>query len=163
MLNIFLLRHAESPWSAHIDDHVRPLSDAGKTDALTLAKYINVNNLVFDNVLCSSSNRTRDTLSIIKEYAPHLFQNVDYLEELYNASKETILEVINKHNSSPSLLAVGHNPGISQLISGLAGLEITDFPPCVLAHFTIDNDMDISSSQTLFIVKPAKREVIHLL
>ena len=162
-MNIFLLRHAESPWSAHVDDHVRPLSDGGKADALTLAKYINDNNFVFDNVLCSSSNRTRDTLSIIKEYAPHSFQNVDYLEDLYNASKETILEVINKHNRFQSLLAVGHNPGISQLISELAGLEITDFPPCVLAHFTTDNDMDISSSQTLFIVKPENKEVIHLL
>ena len=163
MLKIFLLRHAESPWSPHIDDYVRPLSEAGKTDASTLAKYIDDNNFVFDNVLCSTSNRTRDTLSIIKEYAPHSFQDTDYLEDLYNAPKETILEVINKYNRFQSLLAVGHNPGISQLTSELAGLEITDYPPCALAHFTIDNDMDISSSQTLFIVKPENKEVIHLL
>ena len=162
-MKIFLLRHAESPWSPHIDDYARPLSDVGKTDASTLAKYIADNNFVFDNVLCSTSNRTRDTLSIIKEYASHSFQDIDYLEDLYNASKETILEVINKYNRFQSLLAVGHNPGISQLISELAGLETTDYPPCVLAHFTIDSDMDISSSQTLFIVKPENKEVIHLL
>ena len=160
-LNIYLLRHAESPMNPLIDDHSRPLSDTGKEDASTLAKYIRDNKIRFDLTLCSTSDRTRETLTIIKGHSTDSFHDINYLDELYNASKKTILEVIKRYNVQ-SILVVGHNPGISTLISDFAGLNVSNFPPCVFSNFTTNKE-DIYPISPIFIVRPKNKEVIDLL
>ena len=160
-MNIYLLRHAESPMSSLIDDHSRPLSDTGKEDASTLAKYICDNKICFDLTLCSTSDRTRETLTIIKDYSTNSFQEINYLDELYNASKNKILEVISRHTDQ-SILVVGHNPGISKLISEFAGLDEGNFPPCVFSNIVTSED-DLLSVKSMFIVRPENKEVIDLL
>tara|TARA_B100000579_G_scaffold420816_1_gene420935 strand:+ start:235 stop:681 length:447 start_codon:yes stop_codon:yes gene_type:complete len=144
-----------------VDDHSRPLSDTGRVDAFTLAKYIGENKICFDLTLCSTSDRTRETLTIIKDHSKNSFQEINYLDELYNASKNKILEVISKHTDQ-SILVVGHNPGISKLISDFAGLDESSFPPCVFSNI-VTNEDDLLSVKSMFIVRPENKEVIDLL
>ena len=160
-MNIYLLRHAESPMSPLIDDHSRPLSDTGKEDASTLAKYICDNKICFDLALCSTSDRTRETLAIIKDRSTNSFREINYLDELYNASKSKILEVISRHTNR-SILVVGHNPGISKLISDFAGLDERSFPPCVFSNF-VTKAGDLLSVKSIFIVRAKNKEVIDLI
>ena len=160
-MNIYLLRHAESPMSSLIDDHSRPLSDTGKEDASTLAKYICDNKICFDLTLCSTSDRTKETLTIIKDRSVDSFQEINYLDELYNASKDKILEVISRRTNQ-SILVVGHNPGISELISDFAGLDESSFPPCVFSNF-VTKAGDLLSVKSIFIVRPKNKEVIDLI
>ena len=160
-MNIYLLRHAESPMISLIDDHSRPLSDTGREDASTLAKYICDNEIYFDLTLCSTSDRTRETLKIIKDRSTDSFQEINYLDELYNASKNKILEVINRHTNQ-SILVVGHNPGISKLISDFAGLDESSFPPCVFSNF-VTKAGDLLSVKSIFIVRSKNKEVIDLI
>ena len=160
-MNIYLLRHAESPMSSLIDDHSRPLSDTGKEDASTLAKYISDNKICFDLTLCSTSDRTKETLTIIKDRSVDSFQEINYLDELYNASKDKILEVISRRTNQ-SILVVGHNPGISELISDFAGLDESSFPPCVFSNF-FTKAGDLLSVKSIFIVRPKNKEVIDLI
>ena len=160
-MNIYLLRHAESPMNPLIDDHSRPLSDTGKEDASTLAKYICDNKIFFDHTLCSTSDRTRETLKIIKDRSTDSFQDINYLDELYNASQNKILEVINRYTNQ-SILVVGHNPGISKLISHFAGLDESNFPPCVFSNF-VTKAGDLLSVKSFFIVRPKNKEVIDLI
>ena len=144
-----------------IDDYCRPLSDTGKEDASTLAKYIYDNKICFDLTLCSSSDRTRETLTIIKERSTNSFQEINYLDELYNASKNKILQIIKRHTNQ-SILVVGHNPGISKLISDFAGLDESSFPPCVFSNF-VTKAGDLLSVKSMFIVRPKNKEVIDLI
>ena len=160
-MNIYLLRHAESPMSSLIDDHSRPLSDTGKEDASTLAKYICDNKIYFDLTLCSTSDRTKETLTIIKDRSIDSFREINYLDELYNASKDKILEVISRRTNQ-SILVVGHNPGISELISDFAGLDESSFPPCVFSNF-VTKAGDLLSVKSIFIVRPKNKEVIDLI
>ena len=160
-MNIYLLRHAESPMSSLIDDHSRPLSDTGKEDASTLAKYISDNKICFDLTLCSTSDRTKETLTIIKDRSIDSFREINYLDELYNASKDKILEVISRRTNQ-SILVVGHNPGISELISDFAGLDESSFPPCVFSNF-VTKAGDLLSVKSIFIVRPKNKEVIDLI
>ena len=160
-MNIYLLRHAESPMSSLIDDHSRPLSDTGKEDASTLAKYICDNKICFDLTLCSTSDRTKETLTIIKDHSIDSFREINYLDELYNASKDKILEVISRRTNQ-SILVVGHNPGISELISDFAGLDESSFPPCVFSNF-VTKAGDLLSVKSIFIVRPKNKEVIDLI
>ena len=160
-MNIYLLRHAESPMSSLIDDHSRPLSDTGKEDASTLAKYICDNKICFDLTLCSTSDRTKETLTIIKDRSIDSFREINYLDELYNASKDKIHEVISRRTNQ-SILVVGHNPGISELISDFAGLDESSFPPCVFSNF-VTKAGDLLSVKSIFIVRPKNKEVIDLI
>ena len=160
-MNIYLLRHAESPMSSLIDDHSRPLSDTGKEDASTLAKYISDNKICFDLTLCSTSDRTKETLTIIKDRSIDSFREINYLDELYNASKDKIHEVISRRTNQ-SILVVGHNPGISKLISDFAGLDESSFPPCVFSNF-VTKAGDLLSVKSIFIVRPKNKEVIDLI
>ena len=147
--------------SSLIDDHSRPLSDTGKEDASTLAKYICDNKICFDLTLCSTSDRTKETLTIIKDHSIDSFREINYLDELYNASKDKILEVISRRTNQ-SILVVGHNPGISELISDFAGLDESSFPPCVFSNF-VTKAGDLLSVKSIFIVRPKNKEVIDLI
>ena len=147
--------------SSLIDDHSRPLSDTGKEDASTLAKYISDNKICFDLTLCSTSDRTKETLTIIKDRSIDSFREINYLDELYNASKDKILEVISRRTNQ-SILVVGHNPGISKLISDFAGLDESSFPPCVFSNF-VTKAGDLLSVKSIFIVRPKNKEVIDLI
>ena len=63
MLRLILMRHAKSDWSyAGLDDHARPLNKRGRTSAAALGNWLRHNEYIPDHVLCSSAERTGETL-----------------------------------------------------------------------------------------------------
>lgn len=69
-----------------------------------------------DMVLCSSSTRTRETL---EEVNGCLSDNtmVSYIDALYHASSEVILEELRfVADNFNSVLVVAHNPGLTQFL-----------------------------------------------
>ena len=99
-MDLYLLRHAKSSWESYEDDHERVLSDRGRKDACTLGEYLRKNSINFENTLCSSSHRTRETISIINAVSPHSFDEINYLDSLYHASSNMIKEIIQNYISS---------------------------------------------------------------
>lgn len=160
-MNLYLLRHAKSSWESYKDDHERILSDRGKKDAYTLGKYLRKNNVSFENILCSTSHRTRETISIINAASPHSINEINYLDSLYHASSNKIKEIIQNY-SNKSLLIVGHNPGISELISDLLKSNFIDYPTCVFAQFNLISN-DITKAEAKIIVRPKEEKIINLL
>ena len=160
-MNLYLLRHAKSSWESYEDDHERVLSDRGRKDACTLGEYLCKNNINFENTLCSSSHRTRETISIINTVSPHSIHEINYLDSLYHASSNKIKEIIQNHDNK-SLLIVGHNPGISELISDLLKSNIIDYPTCVFAQFNLISQ-DIDNAEVQIIIRPKEKKIINLL
>ena len=160
-MNLYLLRHAKSSWESYEDDHERVLSDRGRKDACALGKYLHKNNINFENTLCSTSHRTRETVSIINAASPHSIDEINYLDSLYHASSNKIKEIIQNY-SNKSLLIVGHNPGISELISVLLKSNFVDYPTCVLAQFNLIAN-DITKAEAQMIVRPKEKKIINLL
>ena len=162
-MNLYLLRHAKSSWESYEDDYDRVLSERGRNDACTLGEYLHKNNINFENTLCSSSQRTRETISIINTVSPHSIDEVNYLDSLYHASSDKIKEVVQNY-SNKSLLIVGHNPGISELISDLLKSNIVDYPTCVFAQFKLtSHDVASSSARVQIIVRAKNKKIINLL
>ena len=65
-MKIFLVRHAKSSWNKiNLDDHERPLSKRGISDAILMRKYLIGLNVNFEKILCSSSVRTKQTLDLL--------------------------------------------------------------------------------------------------
>ena len=160
-MDLYLLRHAKSSWESYEDDHARVLSDCGRKDACTLGEYIYKNNINVENTLCSSSHSTRETIYIINKVSPNSVNEINYLDSLYHASSNKIKEII-KNYTNKSLLIVGHNPGISELISDLLKSNFIDYPTCVFAQFKLISH-DIANAKVQIIIRPKDKKIINLL
>ena len=160
-MNLYLLRHAKSSWESYEDDYDRVLSERGRNDACTLGEYLHKNNINFENTLCSSSQRTRETISIINTVSPHSIDEVNYLDSLYHASSNKIKGIIQNHTNK-SLLIVGHNPGISELISDLLKSNLIDYPTCVFAQFNLISQ-DVTNVKAKMIIRPKNKKIMTLL
>ena len=122
MKTLFLLRHAKSDYPAGVRDFDRPLNPRGRAAALVLGRELRRLGLAADRILASSATRVVETLALLADgYGGRM--PVDYREELYLASPDTMLALIREmDDAEPRLLIVGHNPGLQQLALTLSGI-----------------------------------------
>ncbi|HTM85207.1 MAG TPA: histidine phosphatase family protein [Mycobacterium sp.] len=119
---LILLRHAKSDYPAGVADHDRPLAPRGVREAALAGDWLRATLPTIDAVLCSTARRTRETLARTGIDAP-----VHYAERLYDATPGTVIAEINTAAEQAStLLVIGHEPAISQVALGLAGVEGTN-------------------------------------
>jgi phosphohistidine phosphatase len=117
-----LLRHAKSSWAdPALDDFDRPLNQRGRASMVPLGLYIDEKKLRPDGILCSSSQRTRETLGLLLPWLRG--DAVVRIERgLYLAgADELLLRIRQVEDGVSCLLMVGHNPGLEDLAGRLAG------------------------------------------
>src|SRR3954470_14314191 len=116
MRTLMLLRHAKAVVAdGKIRDRDRPLASRGKKDAPKIGAYMNRHGLAPACVLISPAKRTQETWELV---APALGRRIEpiYEERLYDASAKTIMDVVHDVGAAcPSLLVIGHNPGLHKL------------------------------------------------
>ncbi len=139
-MRLILMRHAKSDWSLDEEDHARPLNMRGEASARILGEWLRAESYLPDEVLCSTSLRTRQTLSLLNLSAPERFE-----KDLYHASPDTLLKVL-RSAKGRAVLLVGHNPGIAGLASALVvqrpmHIRFRDYP----TGATLIADFDIAS------------------
>lgn len=121
MKQLFLLRHAKSSWDdPSLDDFERPLNKRGRRSAKAIADHLGNHALRPAAILCSPAKRARQTLELIQ---PALGKEipVTFDMRLYEASRQTLLARLTELMPSlPSVLLVGHNPGLQRLALYLA-------------------------------------------
>jgi len=119
---LLLLRHAKSSWDdPALDDHARPLTTRGIEAARRIARYLADQHLRVDLVLCSSARRATQTLEELQP-ATEATAEVQITDELYGASSRAILQRLRPIDPTlSSVLVIGHNPGLEDLTSDLAG------------------------------------------
>ena len=121
MKRLCLLRHAKSDWGDPAkDDFDRPLNSRGETAADFMADYIAGSPYRPDAILCSTAARASATCAplctALGTEAP-----VTYLDDLYHAMPDVMMEAIRKApDAAETLLIVGHNPGLVLLAMALA-------------------------------------------
>lgn len=120
MHRLILMRHAKSDWSFGLADHERPLNKRGETSALALGKWLRARDYIPDEVLSSSSTRTRQTLSglSLEEAIP-----TQFLRGLYLADARDMLGALHEAKER-CVLMLGHNPGICEFAH-----RLVDDPP----------------------------------
>lgn len=122
-LTLLLLRHAKSSWDdPRLDDFERPLSRRGIRAAPDMGAFIAAAGLAPDLVLCSTAERTRQTLDIVlRELAPPP-PEVVYEDGLYLASASDLVERIRGlPRARKRVMLVGHNPGMHGAALALVG------------------------------------------
>jgi phosphohistidine phosphatase len=120
MLRLWILRHAKSSWdSPELSDRERPLAPRGERAAAALGSFLAARPERIDLVLCSSARRAVDTVARLA-----LDDEVPICEEdaLYGAGADELLErVAAVEDDRRTVLLVGHNPDLEDLVHLLAG------------------------------------------
>ena len=122
---LYLLRHAKSSWEdPRLADHDRPLAPRGRRASKAIAEYLRRQRSAPRLVLCSSSERTRETLKRISAGLRGEVE-VQIEERLYTASASGLLERLHEvHARVDSVMLIGHNPALGDLALSLAGTGV---------------------------------------
>jgi phosphohistidine phosphatase len=117
MKRLTLLRHAKSGEDiTAARDFDRTLNAKGRRAARAMGRHMRTAALRFDAVLASPAIRVAETLEeVAAGYGEAL--SPTWERRIYLASSEELLDVIHAApDQAESLLLVGHNPGLEQLV-----------------------------------------------
>jgi phosphohistidine phosphatase len=162
MRRLILFRHARADSPTGIADAERPLSARGRAEAAALGGFMAREGLKPEAAVVSLAMRTRETWDIATA-ALNPPRSAKFDARLYNASAETLLEVVHEAASNVhSLLLLGHNPGIEGLARGLVAKDASPlcaamakkFPPAALAVIEF-------SAETWHDVEPATGRLVR--
>ena len=129
MPTLIVLRHAKAVAGFGTADIDRVLTDRGRRDAAAAGEWLRANGLVPAHVLCSPAARTRETLGLLAIDAA-----ADYEPGIYANDPDGLLELLTgAPDEAGTLLLVGHNPSVHQLVHDLTGEAPDAFPTCTLA------------------------------
>ncbi|HEX4377201.1 MAG TPA: histidine phosphatase family protein [Steroidobacteraceae bacterium] len=149
MRRLLLLRHGEAqPAAPGGSDVERALTAAGRAEVHDAAGVIAATGLTIDRALVSTARRTLESAEIIAAHL-RLAQPPEPLDRLYLASPSVLLQTLERCPSNyATLLVIGHNPGLSELVARLAprndsaGLRTAGV--CLLT-FAIDGWRDVAA------------------
>jgi len=132
-MNIFILRHGDTEnVCVGQKDFGRKLSENGVLEAVKIGDYLKELNI--DQIICSSAVRAVETQAIVNEFVKT--DHVDFYDNLYLASFETIINSINMNAFGENVLYIGHNFGISDFASHLCDHEIL-MSTCMLIELEV--------------------------
>jgi len=119
------MRHAEAEsWSPLGNDFSRALSAVGDRHASLVSAWAFDSLAPPDTIVCSPARRTRETLAPFLSRWPRLLASTDYVESMYNASLDLLLNLVDDAFSySERLMLVGHNPGVMSLLCNVLPTE----------------------------------------
>ncbi len=134
MKNLLILRHAKSSWShPNLSDHDRPLNKRGKRDAPRMGQLLAKEGLTPDVIISSTAKRARTTAETVAETCGsegELITTRDFYHGYPEEYLHTLRQVSNKFKT---VMVVGHNPGMEELIDTLTG-ESVRFTTANIAH-----------------------------
>ena len=152
MKRLILMRHAEAGWHINTDDHERPLSASGIRDAKKIGSWLEEKEYIPDEVISSTSVRTRETLSYLFLGCPQIFEKSLYLADA-EQMKSTLKTLL-----SETVILLAHNPGITELAHDLMNHEekhenFMDFPAAstVVIDFKADRWSEVKSDSGIFV------------
>lgn len=121
MKTLYLLRHAQAlPSSAAVGDFDRVLSPKGIEDAKKLGEVLKQRETSINLIKCSSAKRTQQTTeTVLSGFEQNI--HTEYSKSIYNANVSDLFAMIQDTDDKvESLMIVGHNPTIYELVSRLA-------------------------------------------
>ena len=154
MKRLTLLRHAKSGDDGTVArDFDRPLNAKGRRAARAIGRHMRDKALRFDAVIASPATRVAETLQEVESvYGPGLAPSWE--KSLYLATPDELLDAVHQAPAeAESILLVGHNPGLEQLVlmlvpartDGARGEVEVKYPTASLAEmiFAVDRWEDV--------------------
>jgi phosphohistidine phosphatase len=128
---LVILRHAKSEWPDGVADRKRPLAGRGRREAPLAGRWLNEHVGELDLVLCSPAQRTRETWAWVAEELDAV-PEMRIEDRLYPGSTKNLLAAVRQvPGEAGTVLLIGHNPGLEDLVTELSRAE------CVLKTSSI--------------------------
>jgi phosphohistidine phosphatase len=151
---LILMRHATASFDA-ASDAMRPLSDRGREEAISVGDRLRRLGWKPDRVACSVARRCRETWDgVSKAFEEEI--PIEFEKALYHAGPRALLEAIAGSEASQTLLVLAHNPGISVLAFELGGENDSEvawlrkgFSPATFACFGVQGPWSQISRRTV--------------
>jgi phosphohistidine phosphatase len=126
---LILLRHAKSSWDdPELPDHERPLSKRGQRDAPRIGERLRNRHSRPALIITSDAVRALATATIVAQIWKYPHDSLRVEPGIYLATPSTMLRIIGAQDDAlPTLMIVGHNPGLTELAN------------CLLPSFELDN------------------------
>jgi phosphohistidine phosphatase len=154
---LYLLRHAKSGWAEPGQrDFDRELDRQGFAEAEVVADKASDLNYRPDRVLCSTATRCRQTADAIRRAIDETMEP-SFIDELYNGSLATYLVVLQNQRDVDSLMIIGHNPTMEELLEALVGptqmmaAVPASYPPGGLA--VLDHRADAAANEQSWFIR----------
>jgi phosphohistidine phosphatase len=144
---LILLRHGKSDWSGGEEDRHRPLAKRGRRQVPETGRWLDENAGPIDLAVVSPAERARSTWELASaELAVPPPTQVD--ERVYAASGAGLLDVVRElPDDLGTVVLVGHNPGLEDLASTLAGRWV-HLPTSALAVLAISGSWSATADST---------------
>jgi len=159
---LYLMRHAKaaSP-DMQQGDFDRVLNQRGVRDVSELGRRLRKQGVHPEIILCSSSQRTRQTAELLVAELGGTLDGVQFDERIYEASMDILLDLIRSlPEAYASVMVIGHNPSIGWLANQLSGYQIATMPSCAVASFELPSfswkDMSAGTARLLDFDYPGK-------
>ena len=120
MKTLGLFRHAKSDWhDARARDFDRPLNARGRKGAEVMGRHIRNSAIKWDRIIASPAVRCAETFELGSAAAGRSYPAI-WDRRIYLASSATLEDLLREQEDScSSLLMIGHNPGLEDLIFDL--------------------------------------------
>ncbi len=120
MKTLGLFRHAKSDWhDPRARDFDRPLNPRGEKGAGLVGRHIFDHDVKWDKVIASPAVRVAETIELAAKATGRPIA-VNWDRRIYLASSATLLDLLREQKDDPgSVLMVGHNPGLEDVIFDL--------------------------------------------
>jgi phosphohistidine phosphatase len=143
---VLILRHAKSSWSdSGLADIDRPLNKRGKRDAPRIGTLLREEDSVPDLILSSPALRARKTAEAVGESSGYEGE-IEINDDFYPGDPQAYIETLQSlPDDIQSVMVVGHNPGLEELLDTLTG-ESAALPTAALAkvQFSIRSWLELN-------------------
>jgi phosphohistidine phosphatase len=115
-----LLRHAKSDWhDARARDFDRPLNARGRKGAAVIGRHIHQAGFPCARIIASPAARCTETIELASQAVGQSYP-VIWDRRIYLASSAILIDLLQEQqDAAGSLLMIGHNPGLEDLIFDL--------------------------------------------
>ena len=140
MKKLWVIRHAKSDWNVSSQsDFERPLNKRGILSANFMGEFLRNNTVTPELILCSPAKRTSTTAKLLLEKIGGN-NEITFIESMYASHYSNLVDIVqNTDKKIKNIMLIGHNPGVSNLITYFTG-EDRFMKTCTVAEIRFDLD-----------------------
>lgn len=150
MKTIYLVRHAKAKsFFEGLPDYERSLRKGGYSDIKMIGSYLALQDVTVDLILSSYALYAQETMTYLAKLIGFNGQS-HFLKQLYYAPYEDAIKIITaQDNSINSIMLIGHNPQLNELINFLSKENISKIPTMgvVALNFETDSWADLEDKK----------------
>ncbi len=138
MKTLYIIRHAKSSWHhPNLKDDNRPLNERGKRDAPFMANLLFEKGIKSELLISSTAVRANATADFFEDKL--LIGKYILNQNLYLAGIQELLKILSGNfETINSIMIVGHNPGLTDLIEFLTNQFFDNLPTCGIVCIELD-------------------------